>query len=275
MTLPEIGSLWIGENLSWLEQLCLQSFLDQGHQVTLFAYRDVLGVPDGVKVEDANTIFPSDNIVRHAKTGSPAFHSDVFRLHMLQQTDYIWADTDAYCCKPWDIGDTHFFGWNLDNSVKINSGVLRLPKSSKALDEMLQFTKDEFPIPPWTSETRQQFLRDRKSEGSGVHVSLLAWGVWGPDALTWFLKKTGEDRYARPAHVLYPVPFEFAGAPLKPNRVKRTKRFIREDTLSIHFWGRRFRNIAKKFNGLPPEGSYVYDLLVKHNIDPAEAPCNV
>lgn len=267
MALPAIASLWVGPELSWLEQLCLKSFLDNGHEVILFTYDEVKGVPDGVQVADANDILPADRIIRHAKTGSPAYHADVFRLHMLQQTDYVWADTDAYCCQPWDIKGKHFHGWISDNKPMVNNGVLRLPKTSKTLKAMLKFTSDEYPIPPWYSAEKQAELQALKDAGQGVHVSLLPWGVWGPDALTWFLQETGEVSNSRPGHVIYPVPFKQAGVVLNPNRRNQAGKHIRSDTLSIHFWGRRFRNIAAKYGGVPAEGCYVHELLIKHGID--------
>lgn len=268
MTLPTIGTLWVGAELSWLEQLCLKSFLDHGHEVVLFTYDDVARVPDGVKIEDANSIFPADKIIRHARTGSPAYHADVFRLHMLQKTDYIWADTDAFCVQPWDIRGKHFHGWISDKTPQVNNGVLRLPKTSKTLKEMLKFTSDEVPIPPWYSEEKQTELAALKDKGDGVHVSLLPWGVWGPDALTWFLNTTGEIKHSREGHVIYPIPFKIAGSVLNPNRIQHTRARIKEDTLSIHFWGRRFRNIAAKYGGVPAKGCYVKELLSRHEIDP-------
>ncbi|MCB4456396.1 class I SAM-dependent methyltransferase [Leisingera sp. McT4-56] len=267
MALPAIASLWVGAELSWLEQLCLQSFLDNGHEVVLFTYGEVKGVPDGVQVADANEILPADNIIRHAKTGSPAYHADVFRLHMLRQTDYVWADTDAYCCQPWGIRGKHFHGWISDDKPMVNNGVLRLPKTSRTLKAMLRFTSDEYPIPPWYSAEKQAELQALKDRGEGVHVSLLPWGVWGPDALTWFLQETGEISRSQPGHVIYPVPFKNAGVVLNPNRPVQAARLIRDDTLSIHFWGRRFRNIAAKYGGVPAEGCYVHGLLAKHGID--------
>lgn len=271
MALPAIASLWVGAELSWLEQLCLQSFLDNGHDVTLFTYDDVQGVPDGVRLADANEILPADRIIRHARTGSPAYHADVFRLHMLRQTDYVWADTDAYCCQPWDIRGKHFHGWISDRKPMVNNGVLRLPKTSRTLKAMLRFTSDEYPIPPWYSQEKQAELQALKDAGQGVHVSLLPWGVWGPDALTWFLQETGEVKNSRPGHVIYPVPFKQAGVVLNPNRLNQARRHIRSDTLSVHFWGRRFRNIAAKYGGVPAEGCYVHELLAKHGIDPEKS----
>jgi len=271
MALPTIGTLWIGPELGWMEQLCLKSFVDHGHKVILYTYDTVKGVPEGVQMANASDVLPSDKIIRHARTGSPAYHADVFRLHMLQQTDYIWADTDAFCCQPWDIKrGKHFHGWISDNKPMVNNGVLRLPKTSKTLKEMLKFTSDEYPIPPWYSAEKQQHLRDLKEAGNGVHVSLLPWGVWGPDALTWFLKATGEIEHSQPGHVIYPVPFSIAGVVLNPNRFNKAKNLIRDDTLSIHFWGRRFRNIAAKYDGVPHKDSYVAMLCKRHNINPQE-----
>lgn len=270
MALPTIASLWVGPALSWLEQLCLKSFVDNGHPVILYTYDTVEGVPEGVETADANEILPAERIIRHARTGSPAYHADVFRLHMLRQTDYIWADTDAYCCQPWDIKSKHFHGWISDDKPMVNNGVLRLPRTSKTLKAMLKFTSDEYPVPPWYSAEKQAELQALKEAGQGVHVSLLPWGVWGPDALTWFLQETGEVAQSHPGHVIYPVPFKQAGVVLNPNRPAKARRHIRSDTLSIHFWGRRFRNIAAKYGGVPAPGCYVHDLLEKHGID-AEA----
>jgi hypothetical protein len=57
--LVKLGSLWIGGNLSWLEQLCLKSFLDHGHEVTLYTYEGVTNAPEGTVVADARPMFPA------------------------------------------------------------------------------------------------------------------------------------------------------------------------------------------------------------------------
>lgn len=190
---PTIGSLWVGAELSWLEQLCLQSFLDHGHPVVLFTYDKVGGVPDGVQIANANDILPADRIISHAKTGSPAYHADVFRLHMLQQTDYIWADTDAFCCQPWRFTGKHFHGWISDDKPLVNNGVLQLPKRSKTLARMLKFTADEYPIPPWYSTEKRADLKARKDAGQGVHVSLLPWGRLGAGRADVVSERNGRD----------------------------------------------------------------------------------
>ena len=268
MSLPSIGMLWIGGSLSWLEQLCIQSFLDNGHEVVLFSYDQVQNVPAGVRRESASDILPADKIIRHAKTGSPAYHADLFRLNMLRDTDLIWADTDAYCHQPWDVKPgTHFHGWISDDKPLVNNGVLGLPKDSKTLAAMLEFTSDEYPIPPWSKPWKRNELQKLKDKGNPTHVSELPWGVWGPNAISHFLKETGEIAHSFPGHVIYPVPFKNARAVFVKKRLGYVRSLLLPDTLSIHFWGRRFRNIAGNFDGRCEDGSLVDELLAKHRID--------
>ncbi|WP_375261996.1 class I SAM-dependent methyltransferase [Palleronia sp.] len=270
MTLPEIGSLWIGPELTWLEQLCLQSFVDAGHAVTLFTYEHVAGVPDGVRVAPAAEIMPGDKILRHARTGSPAYHADIFRLRLMHETDLIWADADAYCVRPWKIApDAPFYGWIAGDVAQVNNGVLRLAKGSETLRRMTDFAEDPYPIPPWLSDARRARLTEVKASGQGVHVSELPWGVLGPDLLTHMLRETGEISHAAAPHVIYPVPLPDTHLMLKGDRRDRVAALVGEETLSVHLWGRRCRNAAAKRGGLPQPGSWLAEMLDRHGIDPA------
>lgn len=270
MTLYDVASLWIGPELSWMEQICLDSFVRNGHRTILYAYEDVASVPDGVEVRDAREIMPTDEIIYHVNTGSPAFHSDVFRLRLLQRVDCLWIDTDAYCLKPFVRPDHgYFFGWGTDTRRIICSGVLGLPKDSKTLKSMLELTKDEFPVPPWVSLHRRNKLQNLKDAGNGVHMSLMPWGVCGPEALNYFAHQSGEAVHAFDGPVLYPVPFSSTRSFHRPHLKNGVYNTITEETLSVHFYGRRFRNIFALSKGMPLEGSYADDLCKCHRIDPS------
>ena len=65
--LPTVASLWIGGSLTWLEQLCLKSFVDHGHPTVLYTYGEVQGVPEGVVVKDGREVVDTDAFVTHAK----------------------------------------------------------------------------------------------------------------------------------------------------------------------------------------------------------------
>ena len=128
----QIAALWMYGSLSYLEQLCLKSFVDAGHHVKLYHYGELFNVPDGIELADANEVLPQTDFLAHKRTGSPALHSDLFRYKMLEQSrDTIWADTDAYCMKRFETPNGHFYGWESDKHI--NGGVLGLPHDCDTL----------------------------------------------------------------------------------------------------------------------------------------------
>ncbi|MEM1387265.1 MAG: hypothetical protein AAF748_04610 [Pseudomonadota bacterium] len=266
----QIGALWIGGALSFVEQLCLKSFVDAGHHVKLFTYEPVEHVPDAVELADANAILPMQNAIRHSRTGSPAPQADRFRYHLLAQSDdIIWADTDAYCVQPFHTESGHFYGWESDHSV--NNGVLGLPRDSETLDALLAFTADEYAIPEWLPGPEQDALRAAKERGEPVGVGDQAWGAWGPRALTWYLQKTGEIRHALPREALYPISFKERRLLVKPGA--DVARHLTPNTRSIHFYGRRIRKrLQEAEGGAPKPDSLMAQLLDKHQVDPSQAP---
>lgn len=265
-----IAALWIGGDLSYLEQLCLKSFLDAGHHLTLYSYEPIGNAPDGIDHGDARDILPLTGFLRHGRTGSPALHSDLFRYHLLAKCDRtIWADTDAYCVKRFTTETGHFFAWESESGV--NGGVLGLPKDSEALGRLLDFTSDEFAIPPWYSGKHRKELEARKAAGDPVHAGEMPWGVWGPHALTHFLGETGEIRHALPRATLYPFEYKDRRLLLRPGVDESA--YVTDETCSIHFYGRRMRSqLLAKWDGVPRPRSVVGRLLRKHGIDPAAAP---
>ncbi len=266
----QVGALWIGGALSFLEQLCLVSFVHAGQSIRLYAYEDIPNVPDGVELADASDILPQTGFLRHERTGSPALHSDVFRYHLLAKSDrMIWADTDAYCVKPFTTPNGHFYAW--ESRSMLNGGVLGLPKDSATLAALLEFTRDEFAIPDWIAGEDRDKLEAAKAAGKPVHVSELPWGVWGPHAITHFLQKTGEVRHALPQAALYPFTYKDRALMLRPGF--DVSPYVTSETFSIHFYGRRMRaRILEKEGGIPRPRSLIGQLLKKHRVDPGAAP---
>lgn len=266
----QVAALWIGGSLSFLEELCLKSFVDAGQHCVLFTYEGVDNVPEGVEIRDAADIMPNPTIHRHERTNSPALFSDRFRYVMLDKMDdTIWVDTDAYCMRRFTTPNGHFHGYEKPDGV--NGGVLGLPKDSETLGQLLEFTSDPYAIPEWFPADMQLDYARRRDAGNPVHASEMPWGVWGPRALTHFLTKTGEIRYSLPQAALYPVHYR--------DRMKMTtpgadlSEFITDETFSIHFYGRRMRaRISQKFGGVPRPRSLIGRLLTKHGIDPRKNP---
>jgi len=99
---PVIQSLWIGDALSNIERLCVQSFLNHGHEFHLYTYADVAGVPEGAVIKDGNEILPYRQLtcgkVRHI-----ASLSDYFRYALLNLKGGYWVDMDIVCLRPFDL----------------------------------------------------------------------------------------------------------------------------------------------------------------------------
>ena len=141
-----VASLWIGDRLGPIEQASIRSFLKVGDTFILYAYNPIIGIPPGVEVKDAQEILPCTRIIRHKKTGSPAIHADLFRYALLEKTGITWVDLDVIALKPFRFEGDYVFGYENERSVA--NGVLRLPKNSKTLQELLSIKIDTKGYPP-------------------------------------------------------------------------------------------------------------------------------
>lgn len=267
----KLGSLWIGGNLSWIEQLCIRSFLDHGHELTLYTYEGVTNAPEGTVVADADGLFPATDFITHRATGSPAYHADVFRYRMIAATGLVWVDMDMLCLRPWRaIDDTPLFGWEKPGRVVCNA-VLRLPASSQTLARLNAFCASQYPIPPWFPEDERARLEALRDTGRPVHVGEMPWGVPGPAALTHFLHETGEIAEALPQTAFYPVPFKDRRDLLAPGRELSDR--IGPDCWGVHLWNRRLRRrLVTHHGGVPHPDSFVGRAVARHGIDCAAAP---
>lgn len=267
--LPKIASLWIGGRLSWLEQLCLVSFVDAGHQTTLYSYAPIDNLPRGVKAASAQEIFPAEPMYRHARTGSPAIHADLFRLNLLRKTDQIWVDADMYCYRPFEFASPFVFGWEKPGLVC--NAVLGLPPDAASLTGMLEFFKDEYAIAPWLKPWQQRELAAERDAGNPVHMTAQNWGFTGPGAVTHFLQTTGEIEHARPEAAFYPVSFKHRNHMIMPRFDVESA--LGADCYGVHFWARRMKpRLEEKEGGVPRPGSFMAGLIEKHRIDTAAAP---
>ncbi len=279
MPLPIVASLWIGGSLSFLEQLCLKSFVDHGHRTILYTYGEVTGVPQGVEVLDANTIFPNDNYIRHAKSGSPAVHADAFRYRMIELQNVIWVDADVLCMQPWDFQDQWVFGWEKPDKLVCNA-VLGLPRFSKTLAKLNDLCSTEYPVPPWAGPEEKERLEKAHNDGAPVHVSELEWGVWGPAALTHFLNETGEMAHVMPQQAFFPISFKDRRDLLTPGNHIDDQ--LGQGCYGVHLWNRRLRRrLVTHENGIPGPESFLGRAVTRHGIDvkaamiPDEPPASI
>jgi len=65
--LPTLNTMWVEGPLSYMEQVCLKSALACGHNVVLYTYFNVTGIPAGVEVRDGREIMSEDYLMKHKK----------------------------------------------------------------------------------------------------------------------------------------------------------------------------------------------------------------
>ncbi|WP_149139592.1 hypothetical protein [Gemmobacter caeruleus] len=266
----EVGTLWIGGGLSWMEQLCLKSFVDAGQKITLFHYEDIPNVPEGVILRDGREILDTDNFLKYEKKDSFALFADLFRLHMIHKCPgMIWVDTDVYCQRPMDYDSDYVMGFELPGNRRINNAVLGLPADSDLLRAMLDFTADLYPKPDFLPKEDHEACLAAAAAGTPLHVSQLTWGVWGPLMVTHFAHKLGLADKALPLPAFYPVPF--------PRRLEFLRRAevvdmsVSDETTALHVWASNKREIGLRHNGMPPPGSWFDRACKAHDIQPGKA----
>jgi len=129
-----IQGLWVGTELSVMEQLSIASFLNNNHQYHLYTYNEVRNVPAGTCIKDGNEILAASSIFQYKDRKSYAGFSNYFRYKLLFEKGGWWADMDMVCLRPFDFTDEYVFSSELRGTQEfINCGVLKTPKKSAAM----------------------------------------------------------------------------------------------------------------------------------------------
>ncbi|PSL48295.1 alpha 1,4-glycosyltransferase [Chitinophaga niastensis] len=133
-----IQSLWIGESLSTMEHLCIQSFLQNEHDFHLYAYQDIKNVPKNTTVLDANSIIHANKIFIDSKGGIASF-SDWFRYKLLYEKGGWWVDMDSVCLRHFDMKEEYCFSTEHghENDKIVNIGFIKSPAKAAILADCL------------------------------------------------------------------------------------------------------------------------------------------
>lgn len=261
MTLPVIASFWTGGPLSLIEQTVIRSYVDHGHHFVLFTEGDVQGIPEGIEHCNAAEIWNDPSIdLSTASRQVIATYSDIFRLHLLSQTEMIWVDCDAYCVRPFTYESPQIFG--MGGNGRVCTGVLRLAAEDALLHDMLDFVGSTCPIQAWRNP---DFLKRRaKMRDSGKVWTIfdLPWGCAGPKLLTWLLDRGNRLDDALPQPVLYPL----FGRNLRKLWLPDVpiREIEPEGCHSVHIFGASREILIKNHDGIPPANSYLERIALRH-----------
>lgn len=231
-----IQALWIGEKLSHLEQLSLASFVANGHEVHLYAYEDIAGVPPGVSVIDGRGVLPEDAIFSFGPdaafgAGSFAAFANLFRYKLLYEKGGWWIDVDMVCLRHFDIEAPYVFGY--EHGTSINCAVLRLQQGSPVAESLYQAAL---------------------AKGTDLN--------WGDTGARLFSEKVAEfhlEGFALPTSAFYPVHAWAADTLLQEDpdgsRIARL-----EGAYGVHFWNSILNWAGRDKNAEYPASS-IYEQL--------------
>lgn len=260
-----VASLWIGDRLHYLNQLCLKSHIHNGHPVTLYCTHEVENAPQGVEIRPANDIMEIDpDLVSQT---SASFLSNVFRYKMIQKTGAIWIDCDAFCEKPFPENEEFIFAGHGMRGA-LNCGVVAIPQSGPLMDMLLDYY-DNLPNYPewWNKNQRRKMDRLDPDIPLPVRIYKTERTAFGPQAFTYFVKKSDNMAMALTNDVLYPVPFQLNDIFYDPHG--NVEGWFTENTLSVHLYTNGTKPWWRK--NPPLENSYVARMCERLDINPSEA----
>jgi hypothetical protein len=222
-----IQMLWVGAGLSTLERLSISSFLHHGHDVHLYAYDDLEGVPHGVLVRDAAEILPRSRIFRYTETGSYAGFANFFRYKLLLTRGGWYVDADTVCLRPFDFTTPYVFSseWG-DGGAVANSTIMRAPRASKVMRRADRACRRSVP-------------------------EELRWGDTGAQLIARELRACSLLGYVREPDIFCPVPYTDWAAVLDPARRPDVS-----SSYAIHLWHEMWRR-----SGQDKDAAYDRDCL--------------
>ncbi|ETW92904.1 MAG: hypothetical protein ETSY1_41610 [Candidatus Entotheonella factor] len=205
--------LWVGTELSVMEQLSISSFLHHGHPYHLYVYEEVKNIPHGTVVRDANDILPASMIFQYKDFPTYAGFANFFRYKLLLDRGGWWVDTDLVCLKPFEFTANMVFSTErYDNIDVINNGVIRVPVGSEIMAYVWHVCQQK-------------------------KVEELAWGEAGPVLIGEAVQRFSLEQHVQPYQVFCPLGYEQRQELLLPNPTWQPD----DTTYAIHLWNEMWR----------------------------------
>jgi len=217
--------LWVGNELSVMEQLSIASFLRNGHEYHLYVYEDVKNIPSGTTIKDGNEILPESRIFQYKQQASYAGFSNFFRYKLMLERGGWWVDTDTICLKPFDFEAEYVFSSEFAMGEEfINSGIFKAPIGSEVMAYAWRICESKDP-------------------------ERIVWGETGPRLMATAVRECLLERYAQSPEVFCPISYADWHRVLEPDAdLKLTDR-----SYAIHLWNERWRAAGQDKNATYPD----------------------
>ena len=215
-----VQGLWIGAELSLMEQMSIASFLMHGHEYHLYVYEDVKHIPAGTVVKDGGEVLPSSLIFQYRDFKSYAGFSNFFRYKLLLERGGWWVDTDVICLQPFDFAATCVFSSEISEGQEvISSGVIKTPAGSPAMAYAWQVCQEK-------------------------NIEKLIWGETGPKLIGEVVRRFSLETFQQPSEVFCPLSYSEWDKVLEPTAVWP----FSESTYALHLWNEMWRRAGQDKN---------------------------
>jgi len=253
-------SLWVGDQLGRLEQLCILSALAAGHPFHLYSYEPskLRGIPDGVKVLHAAEVMPRERLLAYADSNSYALGANFWRYEMLALGLGYWVDLDVLLIKPFEFKEAYVLGREQEGTV--NNAVLFAPSHS-ALVRDLRELPPRIGRPPWYGPRRSFQYCLRRIRNGRMRLEDYPWGTFGPGLLGYLVEKHGLSEFVQPSQVFYPLSWRTAGMLYGPS--EQVEALLSDQTCAIHLYNSQLRELARES---PPVGSFMAKQFAKFEL---------
>ena len=213
---PDVVTFWQGP-LDALRQLCLRSQLAAGHQVTVYSFDPLPGLPDGIGNAEAEAILPhsfSERLRPPQPDGSwrdwtILQFSDFFRMRLMAERQNpdsarLWLDADVLLLKPVEIDPAKpYFAW--ERRRQLGNSVLYLPPDDPIVLAFEGLMKQDELTPDWLSLRHRLTFSLRKLRGGSNRLADIRVAIFGPAALTALARRANELQHALPKNSFYAV----------------------------------------------------------------------
>lgn len=258
-TLPIIQSLWIGNTLSINEQLCINSFVKNGHEFHLYTYENITNIPTGTIIKDANEIIAKDLIFTY-KGGSYAGFADWFRWKLLYEKGNFWVDMDVICLKSFNFKPNELI-YGFEGHEMVCPAVLGFPKKHefcKFLENLCKNPNQILPYDDFRSKKRKlkrKILLQKRNK--------IKWGeCGGPEGVTKALKHFNLLKEAKPFTHFFPISYLNWNS-IYNNDLESDFSYFSK-SYAIHLWNEKTRKVKFNKNASHSKYSIIEQLKKKY-----------
>jgi len=226
-----VQGLWIGPELSLLEQLSIASVLSNDHEYHLYVYDEVRNVPPGTLIKDGNEILAASRIFQYKHSPSYAGFANFFRYKLLLERGGWWADMDTIFLRPFDFAADHVFATEIFKEREVvSSGIIKAPIGSKAMEYAWNVCQNKNP-------------------------DALKWGETGSRLISEAVSNYSLENFVVNHEVFCPVAYQDWHTVLEPDPQP-----LKAESYAIHLWNEKWRESNQDKNLTYPL-SCIYEQL--------------